>query len=202
MRAFMGFPNGHERLQTRFIYLDDESDEPIIEDGFLTWLRPKAEISPLAGLSRDSIFQRPKYRRVPLRAIFLSSHKRRDGGLLVVIAEGGSSAASQLEWLFGFSQDLFPRFSVRAELENGTGQNSALLPLSSLKASVLKLRAQRGSVSLRPHAGEVRRKSFRKTGEFFGICSPERFLTSICARRSGWRAHGVDGTRGDSFPDT
>lgn len=41
-----------------------------------------------------------------------------DPGLLVVVAENGSSVANQLAWLFGFSRDgLFPKFSVRSELE-------------------------------------------------------------------------------------
>ena len=44
--------------------------------------------------------------------------KRRDGGLLVIIAENGSSAANQIQWLFGFSHEVHPGFSVRAELEN------------------------------------------------------------------------------------
>lgn len=36
----------------------------------------------------------------------------------MIIAENGSSAANQVEWLFGFSGEEHPRFSVRAELEN------------------------------------------------------------------------------------
>lgn len=44
--------------------------------------------------------------------------KRRDGGMLVIVAENGSSAANQIEWLFGLSGDMLPGFSVRAELEN------------------------------------------------------------------------------------
>src|SRR5690606_33489759 len=44
--------------------------------------------------------------------------KRRDGEMLVIVAEYGSSAANQIEWLFGLSSDTLPGFSVRAELEN------------------------------------------------------------------------------------
>ena len=43
--------------------------------------------------------------------------KKRDGGLLVVIAENGSSISRQIEWLFGFSDLAHPGFSVKCELE-------------------------------------------------------------------------------------
>lgn len=43
--------------------------------------------------------------------------KRHDGGLLVVIAENGSSISAQIEWLFGFTDLAHPGFSVKSELE-------------------------------------------------------------------------------------
>ena len=43
--------------------------------------------------------------------------KKRDGGLLVIIAENGSSIGRQIEWLFGFADLAHPGFSVKSELE-------------------------------------------------------------------------------------
>lgn len=42
--------------------------------------------------------------------------KRRDSGLMVIVAEGASSIARQIEWLFGFSDLAQPGLSVKAEL--------------------------------------------------------------------------------------
>lgn len=43
--------------------------------------------------------------------------KPRDGSLLVVIAESGSSIGRQIEWLFGFTDLAHPGFSIKSELE-------------------------------------------------------------------------------------
>jgi hypothetical protein len=43
--------------------------------------------------------------------------KKRDGSLLVIIAENGSSIGRQIEWLFGFTDLVHPGFSVKSELE-------------------------------------------------------------------------------------
>lgn len=43
--------------------------------------------------------------------------RKRDGSLLVIIAENGSSIARQIEWLFGFADLTHPGFSVKSELE-------------------------------------------------------------------------------------
>jgi hypothetical protein len=43
--------------------------------------------------------------------------KKHDGGLLIIIAENGSSIARQIEWLFGFGNLAHLGFSVKSELE-------------------------------------------------------------------------------------
>jgi hypothetical protein len=116
MQAFMGVPREKVRLPTRFIYLDDESDEPIVEDAFLTYYDTRLNQShrnpePRFYFPTTQVSQRTE------EGDLLVLAKRRDGGILVIVAEAGSSAASQIEWLFGFSQEAFPKFSVRAELE-------------------------------------------------------------------------------------
>jgi hypothetical protein len=37
LREILGEPSGKVRFPARFLYLSDQDDEPIIEDGFLTW---------------------------------------------------------------------------------------------------------------------------------------------------------------------
>lgn len=115
MLQFMGRPSEATRIPASFIYLSDEDADATLEDAFLT----------LYDSRRDQPHRSAEYRfyfpttAVSIRAAvgdLLVLAKKRDGGILVVIAEDGSSIASQIEWLFGFD-DLAPRsFSVKADL--------------------------------------------------------------------------------------
>ncbi|MCI5130994.1 MAG: restriction endonuclease, partial [Candidatus Electrothrix sp. EH2] len=46
LRKILGEPYGKERYRTQFLYLADHGDEPVIEEGVLTWYdaRQKARI--------------------------------------------------------------------------------------------------------------------------------------------------------------
>lgn len=117
MRVFMGTPTEKVRIQTCFIYLNDEDEEPLTENAFLTYYDARLN-QPNRHPEARFYFPTTQVSQMASEGDLLLLAKRRDGGLLVVIAENGSSAASQIEWLFGFSEDLFPTFSVRAELES------------------------------------------------------------------------------------
>jgi hypothetical protein len=117
MLEFMGRPPEKTRISARFMYLTDEDSEPIIEDAFLT----------LYDSRKDQPHRSAEYRfyfpttQVSLKAAegdLLVIAKRRDAGLLVIIAENNSSVAGQIKWLFGFADQALPRFSVKSELEN------------------------------------------------------------------------------------
>ncbi|BDU18082.1 type II restriction endonuclease [Lysobacter auxotrophicus] len=116
MLAFMGRPSGRTRLPARFIYLDDQSDEPIIEDAFLT-LYDSRENQPLRSAEYRFYFPTTTVSEKGGEGDLLLIAKRRDEGLLVVIAANGSSAVNQIEWLFGFDDEGLLNFSVRSELE-------------------------------------------------------------------------------------
>lgn len=117
MRVFMGTPTEKVRIKTCFIYLNDEDEEPLTENAFLTYYDARHN-QPYRNPEARFYFPTTQVSQMATEGDLLLLAKRRDGGLLVVIAENGSSAASQIEWLFGFSEDLFPKFSVRAELES------------------------------------------------------------------------------------
>lgn len=115
MLAFLGRPEENTRLQARFLYLADDDPEPIVEDAYLT-----------LGNRRQGKPRAPEFRLYfPTTTVSLNASegdllviaKKRDGGLLVVIAERGSSIARQIEWLFGFADLAHPGFSVKSELE-------------------------------------------------------------------------------------
>lgn len=115
VQAFLGSPDEKTRLPARFLYLTDDDPDPIVEDAFLTLYN-----------CRKGKPRAPEYHlyfpttNVSLNACegdLLVIAKKRDGGLLVIIAENGSSIARQIEWLFGFADLAHPGFSVKSELE-------------------------------------------------------------------------------------
>ncbi|WP_440225328.1 type II restriction endonuclease [Dokdonella sp. MW10] len=114
--GFMGRPAGRTQLPARFVYMSDEDDEPVFEDAFLT-VYDSRERHPTRSEYRF-YFPTTMVSQLAGENDLLVIAKRRDGGLLVIVAEYGSSAANQIEWLFGLSADTLPGFSVRAELEN------------------------------------------------------------------------------------
>lgn len=117
MLDFMGRPSEKTRIDARFIYLCDEDPEPVREDAFLTLYNARVNQAHRAAEYRF-YFPTTTVSQLASEGDLLVIARQREGSLLVIIAENGSSAASQVEWLFGFSGEEHPRFSVRAELEN------------------------------------------------------------------------------------
>ncbi|MCK5724549.1 MAG: restriction endonuclease, partial [Gammaproteobacteria bacterium] len=120
LRKILGEPDGKVRYPTRFLYLTDHDDEPIAEDGFLTWYdaRQKAR--------QEREVMRWEYRLYfPTNTVsqyanagdVLVIAKQSDNTLIAIIAENGTTIARQIKWLFGFSNESHPGFSVREELE-------------------------------------------------------------------------------------
>ncbi|MBN8223303.1 MAG: hypothetical protein J0L89_00630 [Xanthomonadales bacterium] len=123
MLNFLGRPTEKQRFPARFLYLNDDNDEPIMEDATLTLYDARA-----AHPTRTEYrfyFPDTQVSQMASEGDLLLIAKRRsaaddtdDPGLLVIVAENGSSVANQIAWLFGFAGDeLFPKFSVRSELE-------------------------------------------------------------------------------------
>lgn len=117
MLDFMGRPEEKTRIDARFIYLCDEDPEPVREDAFLTLYNARTAQTHRAAEYRF-YFPTTTVSQLAGEGDLLVIARLREGSLLVIIAENGSSAAGQVEWLFGFSGEEHPRFSVRAELEN------------------------------------------------------------------------------------
>lgn len=116
MLDFIGRPSEKTRMPARFLYLTDEDPDPIVEDAFLT----------LYDSRKDQPHRAAEYRfYFPTTTVSLNAAegdllviaRRRDEGLLVVVAENGSSVSRQIEWLFGFVDLAHPGFSVKSELE-------------------------------------------------------------------------------------
>ena len=101
-------------LLATFIYLADNDDVPLAETASVTWYDARANHPT-----------RSEYRlyfptsQVSLRAAegdLLVIARRQDESVLMILAQGGSTIASQIEWLFS-AMPLPLGFSVREELE-------------------------------------------------------------------------------------
>lgn len=116
----LGEPCGKVRFKGAFIYLTDNDDDFPTDSGFLTWYdsREKARIErkvmrwePRLYFQSNEVSQRAQ-----AGDLFVVA-KQSDGDLLCLIAEAGTTIATQLSWLFGISDLSHPGFSVRDELE-------------------------------------------------------------------------------------
>jgi hypothetical protein len=121
LRGILGEPEGKVRYNATFIYLTDHADEPVVEEGFLTWYdaRQKARIE--RGVMRWEYrlyFPTNQVSQLANAGDVLVIAKRPDDTLLAIVAEAGTTIARQILWLFGFSDISHPGFSVREELES------------------------------------------------------------------------------------
>ena len=121
LKKLLGAPAQKVKYNAKFMYFTDYDDEPIIEDGELTWYdaRQKAR--------EERNVQRSEYRlyfsdntviqSANAGDILIIAKQRNKPELLLIIAEKETTIASQLLWLFGFSSLEHPGFSIREELE-------------------------------------------------------------------------------------
>lgn len=120
LRNILGEPYGKERYSAKFLYLTDTEDEPIIEEGFLTWYDARQKARLERGVMRREYrlyFPTNRVSKCASSGDILVIARRPDKSLLALVAESGSTISQQILWLFGVS-DLSPSgFSVRDELE-------------------------------------------------------------------------------------
>lgn len=120
LREILGEPEGKVHYEAKLMYLTDHDDFPIVEDSTLTWYDARQRARLERGIMRYEYRLYFKTTNVSLNAAagdLLVIAKPRDGSLLMIIAESGSSIARQIEWLFGFVDLAHPGFSVKSELE-------------------------------------------------------------------------------------
>lgn len=118
LQGLFGRPTERLIIPTRFLLVSDETDEPVAEDGTLTFYDARlntpnrSEYRLYYPASVDAMKQAQ-----PGDIVFIA--KQKAGGALFIVAPSGSSIAAQLDWLFG--TDVLERhgFSVRAGLETG-----------------------------------------------------------------------------------
>ena len=116
LKKVFGQAVGKQKFDARFIYLNDHDDEPVISNGFLTWYDAR-ENHPTRSEHR-MYFPTTEVSMCAAEGDLLVIAKQQNGCVLVVVAENGSTIANQIRWLFGFSDEAHPGFSVKAETES------------------------------------------------------------------------------------
>lgn len=111
-----------ENIPTRFLYVSDSDDEGVFDEGFLTWYDARVGKTDQKGHPRSEYrlyFPTTTVSQCMAEGDLLFIALRQGGlGVLVIVAEGGSTIASQLRWLFGLDDLAHPGFSIRSELDN------------------------------------------------------------------------------------
>lgn len=120
LREILGEPEGKVRFPTRFLYLSDDDDEPVVDDGFLTWYDARQRGRLERGVMRWEYrlyFPDNLVSQCAAAGDLLVIAQRAGGNLLAIVAEHGTTIERQLLWLFDVSDLTHPGFSVRSELE-------------------------------------------------------------------------------------
>ena len=113
MKVF-GEAGEKQRFESLFIYLSDGDDEPVVAEGTLTWY--DSRLKHATRTEHRFYFPTNQVSMVAAEGDLLVIGRRPDNSLLVIIAQGGSTIASQVQWLFGVHPE-HKGFSVREELE-------------------------------------------------------------------------------------
>lgn len=120
LRGILGEPDGKVRFAARFLYLSDQDDEPVIEDGFLTWYDARQKARQERGVMRYEYrlyFPTNLVSQNAAASDLLVIARQSDNTLLAIVAEKGTTIERQIMWLFGFSDLAHPGFSIKSEME-------------------------------------------------------------------------------------
>jgi len=102
------------RFDALYIYLSDNDDEPVVAKGTLTWY--DARKNHPTRTEHRLYFPTNQVSMIAAEGDLLVVGRRPDNSVLVIIAQGGSTIASQVQWLFSVQLG-HKGFSVREELE-------------------------------------------------------------------------------------
>lgn len=119
-RAMFGEPEGKVRYPARFLYLTDQEDQPVSDEGFLTWYDARAKARLERGVMRTEYrlyFPTNLVSMCAAEGDLLLIARLSGGSVLAIVAESGTTIERQIQWLFGFGEGAHPGFSVKSELE-------------------------------------------------------------------------------------
>jgi hypothetical protein len=97
MRVF-GRATGKHVYKALYIYLSDSDDEPVVANGTVTWYDARQN-HPTRSEHR-LYFPTTTVSTCAAEGDLLVIGRRPDDSILVIIAQGGSTIANQIQWLF------------------------------------------------------------------------------------------------------
>jgi hypothetical protein len=127
----LGTPAGKANFPASFVYLGSDEDDRIAESAFATWYDSRARHPTRSEwrlyFPHGSVPERMR------EGDLLVIARRPDDTLLVAVAEGRSTMASQLLWLFGLDAELASNFHTR-DLSDETASRNAYATAAILEA--------------------------------------------------------------------
>lgn len=124
LKEILGEPIGKVPYSAKVVYLNDEVEQPLLEDATFTWYDTRAGERGRGGTKDGRMrweyrlyFPTSNASKNAIAGDLLVIAKCRDGGLLVIVAENNSSIARQIEWLFGFTDLAHPGYAINSELD-------------------------------------------------------------------------------------
>lgn len=120
LRQLLGEPVGRVPWPAKTAYLNDSDADPTIEDATLTWYDAREKARLERGIKRTEYrlyFPSTRMSQHASEGDLLVIAKRRDGGLLVLVAENNSSISRQMVWLFGLGDMVPAGFTIKSELD-------------------------------------------------------------------------------------
>lgn len=125
LKRLFGNVSGTERktVPAKFVYLTDADEEPLVDEGsdcFLTWYDARAKSVGRTGRSEYRLyFPTTRVSTCSAEGDLLILGTLANGMSVVLVAEGESTIASQLLWLFGIGDLADLGFSLRDDLDRG-----------------------------------------------------------------------------------
>lgn len=119
LRQILGEPDGKVRFVVKFLYLTDQEDKSVVEDGFLTWYDARQKARLERGILRSEYrlyFPTNRVSQLATAGDLLVITKQADNTLLAIVAEKDTTIEQQIMWLFGFSKLTPQEFSIKSEL--------------------------------------------------------------------------------------
>ncbi|MEA3549242.1 type II restriction endonuclease [Pseudarthrobacter sp. C1] len=135
LQSLFGRPAKKLSIPTRFFHVSDEMEEPVAEDGSLTYYDARINTP---NRSEYRLYYPASVDAMKMAqagdVVFIA--KRKDGSALFIVAPGNSTVAAQLDWLFGTAVLEHSGFSVRSGMEADRLPLTAMYLLDTLGVSL------------------------------------------------------------------
>ncbi len=116
LRTLLGTPDETVPYPARLIYLSDFDPEPVMDSAIMSWYDSRKHVDH-RGPEWRLYFPNSQVVDCAAPGDVLIIALLQDRSLLVIIAEGGSTIANQMLWLFGIGPLEHPGISLREEVE-------------------------------------------------------------------------------------